>query len=182
MRIFIAIPLPDDLKQSLAELQTSIDGIRWQQPTQMHLTLKFLGEISQQKLDALLKALDSIEQKKFKLMVEGWGTFPKEGVPKVIWAGISQEQELTKLQKKIEGKCLSLDFDALDQPFIPHVTMGRVRKNISRKKLGKILDASTWFEFFVNAFNVYQSELSPEGAVHTVIKKYPLSEKRTDNG
>lgn len=173
MRIFIAVPLPDVVKSALKNLQVSTDYIRWQPPRQLHITLKFLGDISSDDLQMLEQKLTDISQQPFNLQLTQWGTFPEKGKPKVIWVGVEPRENITALHKKVEKSCAALGFDEDNRSYLPHVTLGR-SKNVSRGKVSEIMLNPEPVGFSVQQFGIFKSELSPEGAKHTLIKKYPL--------
>lgn len=175
MRIFIAVPLPDAVKSTLKNLQASADNIRWQPPRQLHITLKFLGAISEEDLQLLKSELADLSQPSFALRLSQWGTFPEKGQPSVIWVGVEPGQKITALHEKVENICSALGFDADERPFVPHITLGRP-KNATRKQVSSIMRDPEPVEFLIRHFGIYKSELSPEGARHSLIKKYPLGD------
>ena len=175
MRIFIAVPLPDAVKSTLKNLQVSADNIRWQPPHQLHITLKFLGDTSEEDIQLLKSELADVSQPSFALRLTQWGTFPEKGRPSVIWVGVEPEQKITTLHKKVEKTCAVLGFDADERPFVPHITLGRPKK-ATRQQVSSIMQDPEQVEFLVRHFGIYKSELSPEGAQHSLIKKYPLGD------
>lgn len=177
MRLFIAIPLPKEVKQQLLHLQQPIEGIRWQHPEQMHLTLKFLGEVDQQETGELLSALVNIDHPRFMISIEGMGGFPKNKQPTVIWVGIEGNELLTGLHQKIEEACWEIGIAPERRAYIPHITLGRV-KNGSRQVINAFVNLHQKFSVEavpVNEFVLYQSELHPDGARHSRMQTFALS-------
>ncbi|HYW35366.1 MAG TPA: RNA 2',3'-cyclic phosphodiesterase [Balneolaceae bacterium] len=178
MRLFIAIPLPDHVKNVMIGLQESIDGIKWQSPDQMHLTLKFLGETPRDELSTIYAQLENISQQEFILNVKGVGVFPNLRAPRVIWAGVKKSDPLAKLYRSVEKQCQNAGFEPEKRSFKPHITLGRVKgapahrvKRFVQKEQAAALTA----QMTVDRFNLYRSKLTHAGAVHTVVKEFPLS-------
>lgn len=181
MRTFIAVPLSKSVIDKLQNLQVPTDYVRWQSPEQMHITLKFLGELSDDEINGLKQALAGISMTSFIMKVQQIGMFPRNDIPKVIWIGVAPDKEITQLYKAVEARCTSLGFEADKRPFLPHITLGRVQKNIPRKQIRNLLDKPEPVSFSVDSFGIYKSELHPDGTIHTLLKKYPLPDK-LDNG
>src|SRR5699024_1758076 len=110
MRLFIALPLPGDIIQTLIKFREPIRGIKWQKPEQIHLTLRFLGNTSQKQFSILKNKLDVIEMKPFSIRINHLGVFPNKRSSSVIWAGVEKSKPLADLQKLIEGQCRAADF------------------------------------------------------------------------
>lgn len=181
MRIFIAVPLSESVKKQLQKLQVPADYVRWQSPEQMHITLKFLGELSDDEVSGLKQALTGISMTSFNLKVQQIGMFTRNDIPQVIWVGVAPDEQITQLYKAVEARCASLGFETDKRPFLPHITLGRVKRNIQRKQVKNLLDNTEPVSFSVDSFGIYKSELHPDGAIHTLLKKFPLPDK-LDNG
>src|SRR4051795_9052565 len=96
-RLFVSIELPDDVKSSLARLAGDVPGARWLEPDEMHLTVRFIGEVDGVVFDDILAALDDVRVPSFTLGLRGVGHFPPRGEPRVLWAGLERSPELTTL-------------------------------------------------------------------------------------
>lgn len=179
MRIFIAIPLAAGVRKKLKTLRFSSDAIRWQPTEQMHITLKFLGDLTQKQVNNLQMALSDISKAAFALTLKGWGTFPNEGRPKIIWARIEASEAIMELQQAVEEVCAAWGFERENRPFVPHVTLGRIKGSLSRNELENKMSAATdmlgVLTAMADCFCLYESELGPGGATHRPIKKYPLA-------
>jgi 2'-5' RNA ligase len=176
MRLFIAIPLTENTKISIINFQRPVEGIRWQRRGQLHLTLRFLGETSSNRLPDLRNQLDNIEQEPFLLNIKGAGVFPNLRSPRVIWAGVKKSELLGDLHEAIEEQCRAVGFDADKRSFKPHITLGRV-KQASANVVKEVLEegqADISSSERVDCFNLYQSDTRPEGAVHSIIETYSL--------
>ncbi|SMO54402.1 RNA 2',3'-cyclic phosphodiesterase [Fodinibius sediminis] len=176
MRLFIAIPLPEDVRQQLAALRGPIDGVRWQSGHQMHLTLKFLGDTSERDLPPLIEQLNGIHQQAFKLVIKGFGCFPRRGRPKVLWAGVSKSTKLRKLQRRVEETTIAAGFQAENRPYVPHITIGRTRGGNKREVMSFINQHKKLMipGVPVSEFVLYESRLNAGGATHEQIKRFPL--------
>lgn len=177
MRLFIALPIPKAVKQQLAELREPIRGVRWQDRKQMHLTLKFIGETDRERVGELQANLERIQQPSFSITLEGFGYFPQQGHPKVLWAGIEENRTLLKVQKVIENRCSSLGYETESRPFHPHITIGRL-KNVSKRDIRTFINEYQQFrisEVPINEFVLYESKLGSEGAVYERVNTYKLT-------
>jgi 2'-5' RNA ligase len=176
MRLFIAIPLSKNLKNRIIKMQKPVEGIKWQGRDQLHLTLRFLGEASSDRLSELSKQLGNIKQEPFSLNIKGTGVFPNLRSSQVIWAGVRKSKLLGDLYEAVEKQCQAVGFDAEKRPYKPHITLGRVKRAPGNdvRKLLKSSESEISSSEVVNGFNLYQSETLPEGAVHSIIEAYPL--------
>lgn len=173
MRLFIAINLPESVQNHLSELQQHFAGIgKITFAKESHLTLKFLGEVSPMVAKQVQDALARVKFKSFKLQLLAAGVFPDENLPRVLWVGITPEDDVIKLQEQIDF-VLERFFPA-EKNFIPHLTLGRI----------KLVSDKVWFadrvsktkvkpiSFEVNSFALVQSELSSKGPKYTTLKEY----------
>ena len=176
MRLFIAIPLPKGIKQQLLDLQQPIDGMRWQPQEQMHLTLKFVGEVDKTTASELQEELDKIDHTEFSITIAGIGYFPEGKQPKVVWAGIKKNVVLEKLHQKVEDHCETIGIAPENRPYKPHVTIARI-KSTSKRAVTSFINKHKKFtlsEIPVNEFVLYESKLHPDGASHHQLQTYLL--------
>lgn len=175
MRLFIAIPMPEWVKEQLLERQ-SIEGVKWQRPDQIHLTLKFLGNTDIDLIGDLKKNLGKIELPEFSLAINGFGYFPKGKQPRVLWAGIESHKLLEKLHQEVEEICNKLGFESEARKFKPHITVGRV-KQATKRTVDQFLNRHDQFRISdvpVTEFVLYESKLNPEGAKYLRLKTFQL--------
>ena len=192
MRAFIAVNIPLEVKGNLQEeigrLRTLIRGgpVRWVRPEGIHLTLKFLGEISNSNLGEIGQVLEREVNRHpfFTLRVGGFGCFPNRRRPRVLWIGITEENgTLAQVQTAIEEKLVPLGFGKEGRPFHPHLTLGRVRRNISMSELPQLQDAVDEFvvgqigHFEVSEIHLIRSILKPSGAEYSTLMEFPLGSK-----
>lgn len=189
LRAFIAIELPkhtrDAVIRQTAQLRQTLgsDLIRWVPSDNMHLTLKFLGEVAASHLSFLKQmiahAADSHPQ--FDLQLSGLGAYPTTRNPRVLWIGVQTPNVLIALQKDVEEGAARLGYEQEVKPFAPHLTLGRVRQNAKPADLPKIraaMDATQLGKIDtaqVDSIHLYKSDLNPGGSIYTKIFSAPLS-------
>lgn len=192
MRTFIAINLNDKIKQALAKVQAELEksnaDVKWADPENIHLTLKFLGEISEQQVGQIKEALDKVASnlKPFEITLSGIGAFPKLDYPRVVWVGIEKGKNETEgIAKMIEDELEKLGFEKEKRGFTAHLTIGRVRSGKNKDALKEILNSlnlqpTTYYlkPSDVNAIYLYQSTLTPKGPVYTPLHTSAFQEKR----
>jgi 2'-5' RNA ligase len=188
IRAFIAVELPSGLKNELAELETQLKKasppvVKWVEPNSIHVTLKFLGEISEDSIEELMLAIEETAQGilPFQLEVRGVGAFPNLERPQVLWTGVKGELEkIAQLQKRIESNTEQLGSPRESRAFSPHLTLGRVRDEAGpneRRRLGKLLADTTFTALHnidVDAVNLMKSQLTPGGAIYSCIGSVKL--------
>lgn len=176
IRLFIAIELPEAVKDVLAETAVHLSqnvsdrAVRWVSREQMHLTLRFLGDTAVSQLYALQNHLDQVaaQYPAFQLRLDELGAFPNRKRPRVVWAGLAGELAILQaMQAELEDRVVRLGWAGEERPFSPHVTLGRV-KNASQAQM---LDWSVGLAALgvgVTAVTLVQSELRPSGPIYTV--------------
>jgi RNA 2',3'-cyclic 3'-phosphodiesterase len=169
-RLFVAIDLPDSTRRLLADLDPHIRGVRCTEPDQMHLTLGFFGDVSEDVELKLREKLSAIEFGAFFLPVTGVGSFSSRGAPKIIWIGVGKAHpHLFQIHKRVQEAALAAGIEPELRPWHPHITMARCR-DVSAQALRKFLQSNSGFEagmIRVDAFHLYSSKLTPAGPVHT---------------
>jgi len=187
LRAFIAIEIPQEIKRQIAgqtaELRRMVgSSVRWVTPENIHLTLKFLGEISPANIDLLAQALKTEvgEHLPFEMNVNGLGAFPNVRRPRVIWIGLDAPSDLTRLQHHLETTTARLGYVSDDKPFSPHLTIGRVREQISSDESQALRSAlesakvGAPGKIAVKSVHLFQSELKPAGPIYTCISAAAL--------
>lgn len=184
MRLFIAIEIPEGIKQEMAKAQEQLKrsgaSAGWTRPEGIHLTLKFLGEVPEARVEEVKAALAGAAEGtgRFRVEVAGAGVFPNELNPRVVWIGISGDlDKLSALQASIEEAMTGAGFEPEDRAFTPHLTLGRIKEIKSRdawqKTIGGIKDIRLP-DFDATAVSLMKSELKRTGAVYTEIAKVEL--------
>ena len=184
IRAFLAVELSDALRASLAalldQLRQSDPKVSWVPPQNLHLTLRFLGDVERSTLDTLDEELSQTlrEVEGFQLSVQGIGAFPNRRKPAIVWAGfLDPPKQLFTAQALTETTACSIGLEAQARRFTPHITLGRIRD--PRQAL-KIFDDIVHFETFqagefsVRAVSLFSSELTAQGAIHRKLKEFAL--------
>lgn len=177
MRLFIAIELPDYLKMALGRLRIDIPGARWVPAEQIHLTLAFLGEVEDIFVERLTGNLASIHAPGFELCFSGTGCFPNRSRPRVLWIGLEPEPRLQALASKVREAALAREILQEERPFSPHITLARIMLSPSRE-FDAFLDQNKKLKlpsFSVREFTLFQSRLTPQGAVHIPLRNFALT-------
>jgi 2'-5' RNA ligase len=188
IRSFIAIELPGDLKLAISRLQDQLKSgsgapVKWVNPENTHLTLKFLGNVSLAVIYDIKKALREAARgiHAISLGAENLGTFPNSTRVQVIWVGLTGElNKLQKLQQRIDKELLPLGFPAEKRAFSPHLTIARLRDRATvndRHDIGRLVE-NTKFEsgldFSVKSVNLMKSQLTQEGPIYSVLAPVDL--------
>ena len=176
IRIFIAIDIADSIRRDIAGLGRSLPDTRSVPVDQLHLTLKFIGEVEGSRVLDIQEALLDIVRPAFSLCLKGVGTFPPRGLPRILWAGVDPHEQVVALRNAIERKLFEIDVPRERQKFSPHLTLARL-KNCPIKRLQEFLAGNAMLrtaEFSVEQFHLYKSQLTKSGAIHTILQSYPL--------
>ena len=174
-RLFVAIKPPQDVLDSLIDTMEGIDNARWQSEEQLHLTLRFVGEVDTPQANDLADGLGAVRFERFDLQIAGVGHFEKKGRPHTLWAGIGPSPALAMLQKKIESACRSVGLPAETRVFAPHITLARLSG--SAGPIAPFLAANASLRcapFTVERFMLFESTLSTKGAHYDPVVAYPL--------
>ncbi len=153
-----------------------IPGARWTDESQLHLTLRFIGEVEEPTLPDIVEALRLIRPPGFELGLEGIGIFGKLRQARVLWAGVTASQDLDHLQGKIEAALQALGLEPEGRKFHPHVTLARLKK-APPDRLRTFLAVHDAFEsepFEASEFHLYSSFLGHHGATHTIEATFQL--------
>jgi 2'-5' RNA ligase len=182
-RIFIAIELPHDVRARLAEhidrLRSVMPEVRasWSRDDNLHLTLKFLGDILLKNVETLsaAAAIAASKVEPFEIVVERCGAFPPRGQPRVLWIGIDDPSgKLAELNRALEDECANAGFAREPRPFHPHLTLARIRQPHGSRRLAA-MHKETGFNpeaISVSELALIRSELRSEGSQHTVIARH----------
>lgn len=175
-RLFIAIDLGHERSKSLAQLRNDSLDARWVPIHQYHLTLRFIGDADDEAGERLMNNLEQVTVPEFKVQGAGMDVFPSRRQPRVLVARIDRHPILMQLHEAIDDVVLRVPFLKDRKPFNPHVTIARL-KNVRPKVVREYMKQHAGFRlnpFVVDRFHLFRSDLRPGGAVHTVLKSYPL--------
>ncbi|WP_224984062.1 RNA 2',3'-cyclic phosphodiesterase [Geomonas agri] len=167
-RLFVAIELPDAIKATLSSFTVEIPSLRWVPPGQVHLTLRFLGDVMPQTGAALKKNLAAVGFTAFSLTLRGVGHFPPHGHPRVLWVGMEESRPLIALQQQIESAVTGAGIPPEERGFSPHITLARIKENATAEVAR--FEAShrtlSFPPFTAEEFILFSSVLTPKGAIH----------------
>ena len=176
-RLFIALHPPDPIRAVIGSLKTPLRHVRWTPDDQLHLTLRFLGDVEIESRDSLIARLETIKVEPFPLPLEGAGVFPVKGAPRVLWVGVgSGHPRLHQLRQQIDDAALAVLPDLDIRTFHPHLTVGRCTSEATSS-------VKAWASrhrnfagpvFLVDAFSLFASDLQPSGPQHRLIRSFRL--------
>jgi len=176
-RLFIAIELSDEQKESLARLKCDIPQARWVPAAQLHLTLAFLGDVDEQLLPKLKAALSAISSPGFTLRFSSPSCFPDRRRPRVLWIGLEKEPLLVRLAEQVHSAVSSCAIFLDERPFSPHITLARLKQSAAGELFGFLGVVADIPPLTVHGFTLFQSRLSLGGAMHTPIERYSLTDR-----
>lgn len=188
IRSFIAVALPQKIKVELGQLEDRLAAgshspVKWVDPNSMHLTLKFLGNISPGMTGRITTVIEESARQTppLNLQVAGLGVFPNPRRVQIVWVGLTGEiDKLGQLQKRIESGLVPLGFKAESRSFTPHLTLARVRDRAApdeRQALGQLINSTSFttdFKFKVDAVHLMRSQLTREGPIYSRISSVIL--------
>lgn len=175
-RLFIAIRPTDEVIDAMIDTMDCVENARWQDESQLHLTLRFIGEVDTPQANDIADALAAIRAPGFDLEFRGVGHFEKSHWPSAIWAAVAPCADLARLQKKVERACISAGLEPETRRFTPHVTLARLNRSVG--------DVGPWLarhsDFAAGpmraaSFILYEATLSQAGSHYEPVVRYPLT-------
>lgn len=176
-RLFIAIDLPEEVREELCRLRTPIPGARWVPANQLHLTLAFLGDVEPERVIELTERVAGLTAPPFQLRFDRTGCFPSRMRPRVLWVGLKPEPLLISLADRLRELLRACAIPQEERPFAPHITLARLKLPAPRES-APFLDRPLQLQrpsVTVREFILFESSLTPAGAIHTPLKHFPLS-------
>lgn len=174
IRLFIALDLPEIIKYQIQGLGGSLPKAKIVSQEQLHLTLKFIGEVESSQVLDIEETLEGIELSEFQIRLKGVGVFPPRGSARVLWVGVEEDGALTRLRNKIESDLARIGLPRSKQKFKPHITVARIQKSPTAR-IQQVIAANSLLEtprFLVEGFSLYSSQLTPKGAIHSCRRSY----------
>lgn len=187
LRAFVAIKLDPELKKTINSFEATVknkapSGLRWVKADLLHLTLKFLGDITPKEAEELSKILGQVVMNRppFELQVAGTGAFPNWRNPRTLWVGINKNDKLMSLFQHLDFEIATLGFSPEGKPFTPHLTLCRVSESVDPRTVQPLqkefegfstISLPTWK---VNEVVLFKSQLQPGGPIYTPISKHTL--------
>lgn len=175
-RLFVALPLPTAVTDVLAAVREPADDVRWVPPEQMHVTLRFLGDVPEDDVAGIEAALARVRHPAVALRIAGLGVFASIRRPRVLWAGLEDAAAVTTLHRRTTAALASTGIEPDRKAFHPHVTLARLKREPSRwvRSFLKRHGAVATPPFLVEAMHLYESVLHADGAEHRVRRAFPL--------
>jgi 2'-5' RNA ligase len=174
-RLFVAIRPPEDIRDLLIDAMDDGADFRWQQDEQLHLTLRFVGEVERPLAEDLAAALAAIRSPSFELRLRGTGRFEQRNAG-ALWAGVEPKEPVAAFAAKVERACQSIGLDPERRAFHPHITLARWKGRRTRE-VADFLDRTRGLAsdlFAVERFILFESRLSRHGAHYEQVARYPL--------
>ena len=183
MRLFVALEIPSKVRENLAELVNSLRAIspqtRWVRPENLHVTLKFIGEVPETILASIRTALARVRSvRPVTLDFRGLGFFPNEKHPRVFWAGIEASPNLKTLAAEIEKATETVGIPQEQRPFSPHLTLARFEPPRLPDQLRPAIQENAGRDFgslHTLQFHLIESKLKPSGAEYTTVESFPFA-------
>ena len=174
-RLFVAVTFPDEIRETLAQICGGLPDVRWVPQDQLHLTLRFIGDVPLDQVEALEASLLAVRFEAFDAAVQGVGRFPTGGPPRVIWAGLLAGGALNRLVRDVDRAVMGLGYPPESKRFVPHVTLARLKNPLPPAALSAYLKRHKGLSsdaFRVDRFVLYSSQLRKEGPVYTPEVEY----------
>jgi 2'-5' RNA ligase len=180
MRVFIAVEIPNEIRKALGDVQRALrpltSNARWVAPESIHITLKFVGEIPDKRLDDINTALTGLSWKPFTITVRGVGFFPGTRSPRVFWAGM-EAPTMQGLSEQLDTRMERLGFEKEKRAFRPHITLARAKNtriDASLVSAAAKYEAHDFGSFAVDRVFLFKSTLKPSGAAYEKLKEFLL--------
>jgi len=179
MRLFVALRPPPAVRDLLIDAMDGVEGARWQEDEQLHLTLRFVGEADARAADDLCAALGSLAAPASEARVAGAGSFDRRGRPDQLWAGLAPREPLAALARKVDRACAAAGFPPETRAYVPHVTLARLSRSADAG------EARAWVArhggltsepFRMERLILYRSHVGHAGTAYEVLDAWPLRE------
>ena len=180
MRLFVAIEISAEIRRRLddfvQQVQPRLPNARWVRPEGVHITLKFLGNVADERRSAIESALRHIEASRFEISLKDIGFFPNPRSPRVLWVGIESAPELETLASAADKALTTVGFEREQRGFTPHVTLARFKEGRKTPNVGSALPESnpSFGTMTATEFHLYESKLSPKGASYFKLASFAL--------
>ncbi len=189
MRLFVAIELPERIRERIVKVQRELQGlggVSWVRGENLHLTLKFLGNVKEDRLKEVKGVVErvALSSSPFSLNIRGVGCFPTLKRPRVVWVGVENHTPLYDLQRELEEAFEGIGFEREKRPFHPHITFGRIKKIPDERWTERLLSfrEEEMGRMEVTSISLFSSTLRPTGAVYTCLLEAALGGGKTCMG
>lgn len=182
MRLFVAIEIAPEIRDRIMEFVSTIrpqlGNARWSRPEGLHITLKFLGNVPDEKRLTIEERLRKIGAPSFSMAIRDAGAFPNAKSPRVLWVGLDAPTDLARLAEQVDIAMSSLGFEREQRVFTAHVTLARFNGRGNKLNVGPALSSVPKAGFgtmTATEFHLYESKLSPQGSLYIKLASFPLS-------
>ena len=176
LRLFVAVDLPEEIRSRLTGLQSGVFGARWVSSENLHVTLRFIGNVDEGVGHDVVDALARVAAPGFEVSLETVGSFGEGKRPRILWAGVRRSEPLVHLFRKVDRAIVDAGLGPEDRKFRPHVTLARL-KDVKREQVSQWIAANNLFSagpMLVDRFVLYRSHLAQQGAIYEPVAEYPL--------
>lgn len=174
-RLFVAIRPPAPIRNALLGLMEGVRGARWQDDGQLHLTLRFVGEVDSPLGDDVAAALGSVQHQRFSIALHGVGQFGSRGRANALWAGVRPHDALGHLHRKVDQALVRAGLEPERRAYLPHITLARFGRDSGGLDTFLVRHAGLGSDpFEVTDFALFESRLGHEGASYTMVERYSL--------
>ena len=173
-RLFVAIRPPSEVRAWLLRRMGGVGGARWQSEDQLHLTLRFIGEVERPTAEDVATALASVRVAPFEAEPSGIGAFEHRGRPEALWAGVEPQKPLKALHSKVDLACVRAGLEPERRSYLPHITLARLGRDCG--SVAGLLEQEGGARgptFSVDGFGLFESRRGPDGATYSLIEHYP---------
>lgn len=160
----------------LAATMCGVPGARWQDDAQLHLTLRFIGEVDRHLAEDVNAALGGVHQPPFALALNGLDCFDRRGFPDSVWAGVTPHEEVKALHKKVDAALQRVGVAPDERAFLPHITIARMNRGAG--PIGNLLEEAGGLSsppFTIDSFALFESDLTHDAAIYSVVERYRLA-------
>lgn len=176
-RVFVAIPVPAPLAAPLLAMMSGVGGARWQTAEQLHITLRFIGDVDRRLLDDIAVALSNVRARGFAVALDGVGRFASGTRIEALWAGLTPRDALTRLHHKVDTALVRLGLPPERRAYLPHVTLARFSRSATVSGVDQFLAGNAGLSSRptqLGHFCLMESQLGRSGASYEAIARYPL--------
>jgi RNA 2',3'-cyclic 3'-phosphodiesterase len=172
-RLFVAIRPPPSIRDALIAIQGGVEGARWQDDDQLHLTLRYIGDVDGHTANDIAECLESVSTRRFEITLAGVDSFNRKGRSDTLWAGVTPHEPLAALHRKIDQMIVRLGLKPEGRAYKPHITLARGRMGALDAFMARHGGLSS-APFTVDHFALYESITGDEGSVYVEAARYPL--------
>ncbi len=179
-RLFVGLRPPRDIRADLMAIMGGIAGARWQRDDQLHLTIRYIGEVDRRTADDVALALSRLQMEAIDVALSGVGRFAKQGRTDTIWAGVTPGDTLARLHRKVDHAITELGLPSEGRAYLPHITLARLPRSLAAEHdVDAFIAAHAGLSSAAFAFGhltLFESELTRDGAAYHIVERWPLGQ------